>query len=66
MFKVELSYPSLTNDLWNDLQPSSKAFAFLRGLVKGLFDLGSIFFVVLGRFGNGELKIIVKIGNYAF
>jgi hypothetical protein len=34
--------------------------------VKGLFDLGSKKFVVLGRFGNGELKIIVKIGNYAF
>jgi hypothetical protein len=33
--------------------------------VKGLFDLGSIFFVVLGRFGNGEFIIIVKIGNYA-
>jgi hypothetical protein len=33
--------------------------------VKGIFDLGSKKIVVLGRFGNGELKIIVKIGNYA-
>jgi len=66
LFKVELSHPSLTNDLWNDLQPLSETFALLKGVVKGFFILDQKKKKILGKFGNGELKIIVKFGNRAF